>query len=90
MIESTEGGFRRQIEAALGRPIEIMWESDLQSRIGIRDRAEFRRQFERFTSLLDLDEILAGKLKPSGGIVMVASLQRGGVFVQVRQLNAKR
>ena len=79
-----EGGFRQQLEAALGREIEVVWESEFQARTGIEERAEFRRAFERFTTVLDIADVLAGRATVTGDCILIASFQRGGILVQLR------
>lgn len=80
-----EGGFRKQLETALGRSIEVIWEAEFQARTGISERAEFRRAFERFTEVVDIADVLSGRIKPVGELMLVASLQRGGVLMQLRE-----
>lgn len=87
MTESAQ--FRKQIETSLGVDIEVVWESVLQRRVGIADRAEFRRQLERFTRTLDLEEVLAGRETAKGIVIFLASMQRGGVLIQLRELKSE-
>ncbi len=88
MTESTH--FRKQVEQLLGREITVVWESVLHRESGIKDRAEFRRRLESETRVLDLQDVMAGTCKANGLVFFVASLQRGGVLIQLREIPQNR